>query len=475
MCISNFAITKFVLRGGTTAPGVQRARRFMSAGMLACSCCLAAAGAGALPSTQHRGTVADVPLFVTFDSKINAASIRPGPDQVAFLSQEVFVWGADPQHPTLDAWLALEPRVELSYYMPYSRAPAARLGFDLAYFLKYHPDWVMYRCDRKTVAFWGDETASDGSVPLDFTNPDVVEWQISNQSTTAQKLGYSAMAFDNFGGGARQGANPGDACGVWQRNGTWKQVFPAVPKGDGSLEFAEASIRWIQQAKQRMAVHAPGMGIVPNICIDRPSTGGVWRNSSIHGDWATSAAAKLVSAASTGMLSERGFTGWGGERAGQAELEDELRWMAELARQGKSYYSINEVKASEWSDAWVSWVIGCFLLGKQPGSALWLGTVQGYGNWSFSSPALSAPVGQPLGAYSSTTTGLLLRNYTRALILVNPTGGFPEPSDGRALSVTLHNLAQYTDLFGRPPAGVKGDVVTLQKQTAQVLLRAKWH
>lgn len=426
--------------------------------------------ATALPGSG--GMSVDVPLFVTFDSKIDASTIVPGADQVPFLHQETFVWGADPEHPTLAAWQALRPPIELSYYMPYSRAPAARLGFDLAYFQKHHPDWVMYRCDKKTVAFWGTETAPYGSVPLDFTNPDVVEWQMSNQSSRAHELGFSAMAFDNFGGGARQGANNGEACGVWQRNGTWKQVFRAVPKGDGSLDFAEASVRWIEQAKERMMVYAPGMGIVPNICIDRPSTGGVWKNSSVHGNWATSSAAKRVMAASTGMLSERGFTGWGGDRVGQAELENELQWMAELEQHGKRYYSINEVKAEEWSNDWISWVLACFLLGKQPRSALWLGTVQGYGNWSFSSPALSAPVGQPIGAYSTTANGLLIRNFSRALVLVNPTGGFPAPADGRDLSVTVDNLAQYTDLFGNR-VRANGGVLTLKKQTGQILLRPK--
>ena len=66
-----------------------------------------------------------------------------------------------------------------------------------------------------------------------------------------------------------------------------------------------------------------------------------------------------------------------------------------------------------------------------------------------------------------------MRNYTRALILVNPTGGFPTPTAGRALSVTLGHLAQYTDVFGRPLVGVDGEVLTLTKQTAQVLLWKK--
>ena len=119
---------------------------------------------------------------------------------------------------------------------------------------------------------------------MDFTNPEVVDWQMANQSTTAARLGYDSMAFDNFGGGARQGANNGQACGVWQRDGTWKQIFPAAPAGDGTLAFAEASVRWIEMAKGYMAKYAPRLGIVPNVCIDRPSPHQVWGNTTEGGD-----------------------------------------------------------------------------------------------------------------------------------------------------------------------------------------------
>jgi hypothetical protein len=151
------------------------------------------------------------------------------------------VWGADAFRPTFQLWREQRQSVQLSYYMPYSRAPSASLGFDLAWFQEHHPDWVMYRCDKTTVAFWGTETAPHGSVPLDFTNPEVIEWQMANQSALAYHLGYGAMAFDNFGGGARQGANSGQACGVWQRNGSWTEVFAPQCKGCGVLDFAEVS------------------------------------------------------------------------------------------------------------------------------------------------------------------------------------------------------------------------------------------
>ena len=89
--------------------------------------------------------------------------------------------------------------------MPYSRSPAAAAGFDLAFWNQTHPDWVLMQCDRKTVAFWDHETAPSGSVPLDFTNPEVIKWQMTNQSAYAVALNFSAIAVDNFGGGARQG------------------------------------------------------------------------------------------------------------------------------------------------------------------------------------------------------------------------------------------------------------------------------
>ena len=45
----------------------------------------------------------------------------------------------------------------------------------------------------------------------------------------------------------------------------------------------------------------------------------------------------------TGMLSERGFTGWGSGTISESELLAEYDWMERLASVGKPYYSINEV------------------------------------------------------------------------------------------------------------------------------------
>ena len=167
-----------------------------------------------------------LPLFVTFDSGIPTANISS--NVTPFVGQEKFVWGAQADAERLAEWRTATADVKLSYYMPYSRAPAASLGFDLSFWQREHPDWILcvythrcavhsslshcwavvhgearhhltcvcsilavamrvsvcvswcrYQCDKKTVAFWDGETAPTGSVPLDFTNPEVVAWQAS--------------------------------------------------------------------------------------------------------------------------------------------------------------------------------------------------------------------------------------------------------------------------------------------------------
>ena len=497
----------------------------------------------AVDLARKRGHLfSSLPLFVTFDGGLSPSKIAAAASTVA--PRETFVWGASPGN--LRAWQAAAPHASLSFYMPYSRAPAASMGFDLAFFQAHHPDWVLYGCDRTTVAFWDGQTAKSGSVPLDFTNPAVVEWQMRNQSVPARSLGYDAMAFDNFGGGARQGANSGRACGVWVEAGegaggdgageeaeekteeeteeeteagkkrtaksgshsthninrsrnrshsrsrsgrVWSYRFnqssSTFDTSQGNA-FREVSVEWLERASKLMKVLVPGMGIVPNQAIG-PS------------GWGRGPLGARVAAASTGMLSERGFTGWANGPVTETELLDEYAWMAALEKQNTSYYSINEVPGNMVSDAWAEWVIGAFLVGAQPHSSLWLGLIQGYGGFSYSHPGLGVPVGTPLGANFTVVEpcnaslgardelgvrlprnasslrveagpgpgpglglgNLLLRNYTNGIALVNPTlsSHHVDVGAGRAFhSLTGHATA--------------GGVIEMGAQSALVLVYA---
>jgi hypothetical protein len=363
-------------------------------------------------------TVSTLPLFLTFDSHVNVSDLSPSSTAAPWRTQEVFVWGASPNDAKMKAWREIAPKAQLSFYMPYSRAPSASKGFGLGFWLREHPDWILYRCDRKTVAFWNEETAPTGSVPLDFTNPDVIRWQVENQSVFAQQYGYDAMAFDNYGGGARQGASPGQACGVWLRNGT-EWAYRLNQSGSTfsdrqSAAVRNASIVWLERTRALMAQRTPSLGLVPNLCIDEPS------KSRTPADWARTEDAARVLNAATAILSERGFTGWGAGPIAEAELLNEWSWMERLAAAGKPYYSVNEVRAGVNASS-AEWVVGSFLIGMQPtASGVWLGGVQDYGGWSFSSPALSAPIGDPVTSRQLLDAGVWMRNFSGGLAVVNP-------------------------------------------------------
>ena len=226
-----------------------------------------------------------------------------------------------------------------------------------------------YRCDRKSVAFWDGQSGDTGSVPIDFTNPDVIEWQIRNQSVHASNLGYDMMAFDNYGGGARAGANPGQACGVFDSDGNWHYRFgqnsTTFNDTQSQPEMIEYSVKWIESAHTLMQNITPTLGIIPNLCID-------------NAGWLDTDNAKRVMASVTGVLSERGFSGWGSQRVEEAELLDEFRWMKKLSSSNKTYYSINEIKQENFNEEWLEFSLGAFYIGYVPGASIWIGGIQAY-------------------------------------------------------------------------------------------------
>lgn len=415
-------------------------------------------------------SLSTIPLFLTFDSGIKPSEINAS---TPALAQLAFVWGASAERDRLAAYHRYAPEALISYYMPYSRAPAASKGFTLDWWQQHHPDWVLYTCDRKTVAFWNGETAPTGSVPLDFTNPDVVAWQVNNQTGYAASEGYSAMAYDNFGGGARQGANLGKACGVWLRNGTWSPRFNQSsstfdPSQASASVFREASIQWIERTAALVKSTFPGMGVVPNLSIDKPDSGRTPSN------WAYSQDAARVAAASTAVLSERGFTGWGDGPESEAELLNEFGWIEYLAARGKRYFSINEVRINPGDPVPLSmaeWVVGCFLIGQASdgGSALWVGGVQAYGRWFNTTPALEARIGSILPdepKFLVLPHGILMRNYSNGVALLNPRDG-PSP-----VTVTVGRRG-WLNILGQADSSVTatGSVV-LPPQSSRVLLYA---
>ena len=81
---------------------------------------------------------------------------------------------------------------------------------------------VLYKCGAKTPAYYdngGAGRASHTSIPLDFTNPEVVEWQVEKFARPAAAIGFDAMALANV-----ELENSWGACGVWQTPTKWAQM-----------------------------------------------------------------------------------------------------------------------------------------------------------------------------------------------------------------------------------------------------------
>ena len=385
------------------------------------------------------------PIFVTFDSGIPTLNISENPP--SFVNEIEFVWGASTSH--VSAWRKANPNTKLSYYMPYSRAPAASLGFDLTFWKTHHPDWILYKCDQKTVAFWDGEHGNTGSVPLDFTNPNVIDWQVRNQSVHAANLGYDMMAFDNYGGGARAGANPGQACGVFDLEGNWQYKF-----GQNSSTFNEAlsrpkiiesSVIWIESIHERMKTLTPGLGIIPNLSVD-------------NSGWVHTENANRVLNSITGALSERGFSGWGSQRVLESELLDEFYWMKMLASSNKTYYSINELAKENFHEEWIEFCLGSFYVGYTNGSSIWIGGIQSYGSWSYQSQYGVAKLGTPTSERYNEET-ILRRNYTNGIVILNPT---------QNQTYTFMVDSNYRTLSNQTIT--KGSTLTLKPQNAKILL-----
>lgn len=60
----------------------------------------------------------------------------------------------------------------------------------------------------------------DINIPLDFTNPDLVAFQITNGVLPAKAQGYNGIAWDNFDLG-----NSMKACGHFSKAGDWVQQY----------------------------------------------------------------------------------------------------------------------------------------------------------------------------------------------------------------------------------------------------------
>lgn len=240
-------------------------------------------------------------------------------------------------------WKQYAPGAVSTKYVAFTHDPTN--NYNYTWWKETHPTWILYRCDRKTPAFKCFPPAPcDPPLPLDITNPDVVQFQMDNGVLPAKKEGYKGIAWDNFNlEDSIRACGHFDEAGEWvaMYNGTNETIFP-----DGRAQYEKDVIEWTNAIRAKS--HAVGMLMIPNY---QPSvsckikdggyicTGG-WNSSSVF----------AVGNGTDGALDECGFTGCSSGLTLGTQWENKLKFALNQQRHGRSYYSINEW--GKWSGHW---------------------------------------------------------------------------------------------------------------------------
>jgi hypothetical protein len=340
------------------------------------------------------------------------------------------IWGADINK--MNTYRSLNPGMFLSYYIPFNRDYGAFFNnstlHSLSYWQAVHPDWVLYQCDRVTPAY----QFGDPNVPLDFTNPAVVAWQVQTYALPASKRGYDAIAADNVDFG-----NYYNSCGIY-KNGQWVQLFSGQPT---DKNWQSALLNWLSQMKTILHGFAHPLALIPNLAFGGLS----------FVDPLILQAADL----SDGTLDEGGFTYYGSGYVTGAAWIQHIQYIEYLQAENKPCFIVNNVPTMNRFN--IQWALASYLMGKERFSEIYMAKMQKYGvnNWL---AEYNAQIGSPNGSmYQS--QNVYWRDYTTGESIVNP-----NPTS--TFKITLNPSVHYVDLYGNTVSGT----VTMPPHSGLVLL-----
>jgi hypothetical protein len=292
------------------------------------------------------------------------------------------------------------------YYYPFDRDRDRGPGHDMAWFLANHPDWIEYTCDKKTPAY----EYNDPNIPLDITNPAVIDYMLQTYLFPAVQAGYQGIAFDNVDFG-----NNGARCGTW-KNGNWIR----------QTDYIGDVLRWASYIYK--AMHALNVSVAMNFPFDfgHPAESyQLYQNLDIAVD-------------------ERGFTNRAQTTDGYFDPKEWLSNMTALQfldANGKAFVSINEMPEhfAQVSQEEKQWALANYLMVKGRYSYIAITGIQEYGH-TLIAPEYSADIGSALGPmYQS--QGVYMRDFSNGMAIVNPS------SLHQAVSISLPAGA-FRDLYG---------------------------
>jgi Hypothetical glycosyl hydrolase family 15 len=397
--------------------------------ILACLSVLVGIAITACGTTAHRPTLTGIPpsstvtrsfpgtgsnihVGLAFDYDVHdAAALSPSVD---------YIWGGYSVDGNVDIHRVV-PHID--GYLPFNfdAYPQNVPGHSLSDWLRREPDWIVYRCDAKTPAYYG---IAGGNVPLDVTNPRVVRYQLSQVGQLFAK-GANGVDFDVFGF-----TNISGACGVYER-GVWKPLgYP--PTGQDNARLDDDALHWLRTMSRAIRWRFPGKTISLNLNL--VDAGARLREIAPYVDM---------------IFDESGFTSYGSQNLSGAAWKMEFEDLEYLDRVGKAFDVNGIVPAADdqsVTENQINWVLANYLLVKGAHSYTYIyagndssaGTSpSGYGTF-YDRPQYHIPIGQPrTGAVNS--QGVVMRYYSHGLAIVNP-------SAGETFRVSLGK--PYRDTFG---------------------------
>ncbi len=327
-----------------------------------------------------------VNLFLTFSYNItNPATIA---------KYYSFVWGAQASH--VAALHGANPNMLVSYYIPFHRDsgsyahPDLVQQHDLHYWRAFEPDWILYKCDRTTPAYEDSK-----SMPLDFTNPAMINWQVRTYAVLASLNGYDAIAADNV-----NMQNTYGACGFY-RHGQWVQRYDGTANDP---HWRNDVLNWLTQMQIALHRLAHPLALIPNLDLSPVLPSDPF--------------AQQILSHIDGILDEGGFTEYGQGYLTDTKWQQMVHYIQSAQQQKKPYYIIDEVPSINAGS--IQWNFGTYLLCNEGRAALFISRPQSYGN-DTRYPEYTIPIGEPTNEMYR-AQNVYWRNYSGGLVVVNPSG-----------------------------------------------------
>ncbi len=275
----------------------------------------------------------------------------------------------------------------------------------LSWFQANHPDWIEYQCDRKTIAY----EFGQHHVPLNTSNPAVIQWQYQTEVAPAIARGYDGIAWDNL-----NLINAFQRCGHYNSAGAWVQQYtgsyPDAAYENDVLNWAISMAALVHEDHALFSI---------NFSIETP----VPSESDLD--------VQLMEMADV-VFDERGFTNGGsGPLTGSAWTEDFNDLTAVMAH-GTCVYSSNAGPADPAlgtfdgsglgigiPQQWGTYAIANYLLMKGPCMYYSEQGFQQYGQY-LDSPNYHLNIGTPTDAATENADGSWTRTFTHGSVTVNP-------------------------------------------------------